>query len=66
MKVRELISLLESKGWRLKTTRGSHRQYLHPERGLVVTVPANGLLGYGMEIPAPSSFAGVVEVHSAA
>jgi predicted RNA binding protein YcfA (HicA-like mRNA interferase family) len=30
---------LESHGWRLKTTRGSHRQFKHPQKGLVVTVP---------------------------
>ncbi|HEY9139955.1 MAG TPA: type II toxin-antitoxin system HicA family toxin [Bryobacteraceae bacterium] len=40
MKVRELIRLLESAGWRLKATKDSHRQYLHPQKGMVVTVPA--------------------------
>lgn len=39
MKVRDLIHQLESAGWRLKTTKGSHRQFLHPEKGMVVTVP---------------------------
>ena len=39
MKIRDLIHLLESTGWRLKTTRGSHRQFLHPQKGMVVTVP---------------------------
>lgn len=39
MKVRDLIHRLESAGWRLKTTKGSHRQYRHPEKGMVVTVP---------------------------
>lgn len=38
VKVPDLIRLLESNGWRLKATRGSHRQFLHPEKGLVVTV----------------------------
>ena len=38
MKTRDLIRLLESKGWRLKATRGSHRQFRHPEKGMVVTV----------------------------
>jgi predicted RNA binding protein YcfA (HicA-like mRNA interferase family) len=32
MKVREVIQLLEASGWRLVATRGSHRQYKHPER----------------------------------
>ena len=39
MKVRDLIHLLESAGWRLKATKGSHRQFLHPQKGMVVTVP---------------------------
>ncbi|MGI8743345.1 MAG: type II toxin-antitoxin system HicA family toxin [Bryobacteraceae bacterium] len=43
MKVRDLIHLLETNGWRLKTTKGSHRQFLHPQKGMVVTVP--GQLG---------------------
>ncbi|MGH9582280.1 MAG: type II toxin-antitoxin system HicA family toxin [Bryobacteraceae bacterium] len=37
------MHLLESQGWRLKRTKGSHRQFIHPEEGLVVTVP--GQLG---------------------
>lgn len=43
MKVRDLIRLLESRGWRLKATRGSHRQFRYPQKGMVVTVP--GQLG---------------------
>jgi predicted RNA binding protein YcfA (HicA-like mRNA interferase family) len=39
VKVRDLIHLLESAGWRLKATKGSHRQFLHPQKGMVVTVP---------------------------
>jgi predicted RNA binding protein YcfA (HicA-like mRNA interferase family) len=39
VKVRDVIHLLESNGWRLKATKGSHRQFLHPQKGLVVTVP---------------------------
>ncbi|HWG07229.1 MAG TPA: type II toxin-antitoxin system HicA family toxin [Beijerinckiaceae bacterium] len=30
MKVREAIRLIESDGWFLVATRGSHRQYKHP------------------------------------
>jgi predicted RNA binding protein YcfA (HicA-like mRNA interferase family) len=41
MKVRDLIRPLESSGWRLKTTKGSHRQFRHPHKGLVVTVPGH-------------------------
>ena len=39
MKVRDLIHLLESAGWRVRATRGSHRQFRHPTKGMVVTVP---------------------------
>ena len=35
VKVRDVI---EANGWRLRATRGSHRQYLHPQKGQVVTV----------------------------
>ena len=38
MKVRELIRLLEENGWRLVRTRGSHRQFKHPNRQGTVTV----------------------------
>jgi predicted RNA binding protein YcfA (HicA-like mRNA interferase family) len=38
LKVRDLIHLLEANGWRWKATRGSHHQYRHPEKGMVVTV----------------------------
>ena len=38
LKIRELVRLLERDGWRLVRTRGSHRQYKHPEKPGVVTV----------------------------
>ena len=41
MKVREVIRLIEADGWRLARTRGSHRQYKHPTKRGVVTVPGN-------------------------
>jgi predicted RNA binding protein YcfA (HicA-like mRNA interferase family) len=41
VKVRDLVHLLESAGWTLKATRGSHRQFLHPRKGMVVTVPGH-------------------------
>ena len=47
MKVRDLIRLLESNGWRLKTMRGSHRQFKHPDKRMVVTVPGN----IGRDVP---------------
>lgn len=39
MKVREIIKLIESDGWYLDRTRGSHRQYKHPTKTGLVTVP---------------------------
>ena len=47
MKVRDLIRLLETSGWRLKAVKGSHRQFRHPDKGLVVTVPGHP----GKDIP---------------
>jgi len=46
-KVRDLVRILESKAWRLKTTRGSHRQFLHLHKGMVVTVPGQ----QGKDVP---------------
>ena len=39
MKVRDLLRLLESDGWFLVRTRGSHQQYKHPAKRGLVTVP---------------------------
>ncbi|NIM06003.1 MAG: addiction module toxin, HicA family [Armatimonadetes bacterium] len=47
MKVRELVRLLEKNGWRLVRTRGSHRQFIHPDRPGAVTVAGN----LGRDIP---------------
>ncbi len=38
MKVRDLVKLIESDGWRLVATRGSHRQYKHPVKPGRVTI----------------------------
>ena len=38
MKVREAIQLIEDDGWFLVATRGSHRQYKHPEKSGLVTI----------------------------
>ena len=37
--VREAIKRIETAGWELAPTRGSHRQYRHSERPGLVTVP---------------------------
>ncbi len=38
MKVKELIEVLESDGWFLVRTKGSHRQFHHPTKKGTVTV----------------------------
>jgi predicted RNA binding protein YcfA (HicA-like mRNA interferase family) len=38
MKVREAIRLIEQDGWFQVATRGSHRQYRHPEKPGRVTI----------------------------
>lgn len=38
MKVKEVIDLLETDGWQLVRTRGSHRQYKHPRKPRLVTI----------------------------
>jgi predicted RNA binding protein YcfA (HicA-like mRNA interferase family) len=38
VKVAEVLKLLEQEGWELVRTRGSHRQYKHPQRPGRVTV----------------------------
>ena len=39
MKVREVIRLIEEDGWVLSRMRGSHRQYRHPTKPGLVTIP---------------------------
>ncbi len=38
-KVKEAIRLLETAGWFLQRTKGDHRQYKHPEKKGLVTIP---------------------------
>ena len=49
MKVRDVIKMLEKDGWYLDRTRGSHRQFKHPTKRGLVTVPGkpNDDLGPG-------------------
>ena len=39
MKVSEILRLLQTDGWYLVATRGSHRQYKHASKPGRVTVP---------------------------
>ena len=41
VKVRDLIRLIESDGWKHVRTTGSHRHFKHPTKPNVVTVPGN-------------------------
>ena len=50
VKVRMLIRMLEKDGWRLTTTRGSHRQYKHPLKPGRVTVPGKLSVATGRTI----------------
>jgi predicted RNA binding protein YcfA (HicA-like mRNA interferase family) len=38
LKVSEILKLIEADGWYLAATRGSHRQYKHPDKQGRVTV----------------------------
>jgi predicted RNA binding protein YcfA (HicA-like mRNA interferase family) len=39
MKVSAVLKLIEGDGWQLARTCGSHRQYTHPTKPGLVTVP---------------------------
>ncbi len=38
MKIRDVIKMIESDGWYLVVTKGSHRQYKHPAKSGRVTI----------------------------
>ena len=40
-KVRDAIRIVEREGWYHVRTRGSHRQFRHPEQPGKVTIPGN-------------------------
>ena len=39
MKVNAVLKMLEKEGWYLARTKGSHRQFKHPNKLGLVTVP---------------------------
>jgi predicted RNA binding protein YcfA (HicA-like mRNA interferase family) len=47
VKVRDVITTLEADGWRLVRTKGSHRQFRHPEKPGTVTVAGKS----GVDVP---------------
>ena len=42
MKYREVLKLLESDGWYIERTSGSHVQFRHPTKPGTVTIPGGG------------------------
>ncbi|VXD17206.1 conserved hypothetical protein [Planktothrix serta PCC 8927] len=48
MKVRDVIKRLENEGWYLSRTRGSHRQFKHPDK--IGTVTVSGKLSIDVPI----------------
>lgn len=43
MKTRQIINMIENDGWYEVRQRGSHRQYKHPIKKGLVTVPVHRL-----------------------
>jgi predicted RNA binding protein YcfA (HicA-like mRNA interferase family) len=41
VKVRDIVKLLETDGWVIVRIKGSHRQYKHPVKVGLVTVPGH-------------------------
>ena len=39
MKVRDVIKMIEDDGWYLARTKGNHRQYKHPTKPGLITLP---------------------------
>ncbi len=56
MKVRDAIQLIESDGWVLVSTRGSHRQYKHSIKSGRVTIA-----GKQSDDIAPGTFASILK-----
>ena len=42
MKIREVLKLLKKDGWELARQKGSHKQFRHPIKSGLVTVPDHG------------------------
>ncbi|MBM3751034.1 MAG: type II toxin-antitoxin system HicA family toxin [Acidimicrobiia bacterium] len=55
-KVREAIALIETDGWRVVRTKGSHRQFKHPTKAGRVTVA-----GHPSDDLAPGTFNSILK-----
>jgi len=42
MKIKEVLKLLKKDGWELARQKGSHKQFKHPVKKGLVTVPDHG------------------------
>ncbi|TMB42836.1 MAG: type II toxin-antitoxin system HicA family toxin [Deltaproteobacteria bacterium] len=56
MKVRDVISLIESDGWVQVRIKGSHRQFRHPTKPGIVTVAGKP----GVDVP-PGTLSSVLK-----
>ena len=56
MKVRDLIAMIESDGWKQVRIRGSHRQFRHPLKPGTVTIAGQP----GLDVP-PGTLKSVLE-----
>jgi len=50
MKYRDLVNFVESDGWRLQRTVGSHLQFRHPTKPGTVTISAGGKMSKDVPI----------------
>lgn len=55
LKIRDVIKLIESDGWRMVSQRGSHRQYKHPTKRGRVTIA-----GHPSEEAAPKTLRSIM------
>ncbi|MBF0289549.1 MAG: type II toxin-antitoxin system HicA family toxin [SAR324 cluster bacterium] len=42
MTAKQIIERLKKEGWRLARQKGSHKQFKHPEKQILITVPDHG------------------------
>ena len=54
--MRDAIRIVERDGWRLERTKGSHRQFKHPEKLGLVTIAGRP----GVDVP-PKTWASIMK-----
>ncbi len=55
-KIRDVMRMIEEDGWVLVRTRGSHRQYKHPEKPGLVTIA-----GHPNDDLAPGTYSSILK-----